>query len=259
MSYTSDLDASVTFASLCTERAESRRSDALCVRPERLLTNRPVGMRIGPVASKAAPVSPATDRGEATRRHILEVAASAFAEHGYRGISLNDIVRESRLTKGAFYFHFPSKEALAIEVFRDKQDRWVGRIMAAIETKPRAIDCLEMMLDVGCDIYEQDSSARVVGRLCFELQSEESANPILSAHLTMWFDVTEQLIIRAQEEGDVRADIDPRPTAETIVAAFIGIEQVSDELSRLSDFRRRIEGLRTLTFAAIRTREEKTG
>jgi AcrR family transcriptional regulator len=207
------------------------------------------------VAIKAASVSPATDRGEATRRHILEVAASAFAEHGYRGISLNDIVRESDLTKGAFYFHFPSKEALALAVFQDKQDRWVGRILSALETKPRAIDCLEVMLDVGCDIYEQDSSARVVGRLCFELSSEASASPVLSAHLAMWFEVTEQLIRRAQEQGDVRTDIDARQMAETIVAAFIGIEQVSDELSGLKDFRRRIDGLRTLTFAAIRTRD----
>jgi AcrR family transcriptional regulator len=204
-----------------------------------------------------AHISPAaaTDRGEASRQHILAVAALAFAEHGYNGVSLNDIVRDTGLTKGAFYFHFPSKEALALAVFQDKQDRWVGRILAALETKPRAIDCLEAMLDVGCDIYEQDSSARVVGRLCFELSSEASASPMLSAHLAMWFEVTEQLIARAQQEGDVRADIDARVTAETIVGAFIGIEQVSDELSGLKDFRRRIEGLRMLTFAAIRTRD----
>lgn len=207
------------------------------------------------MATKAPAINAATDRGEATRRHILDAAAGCFAEHGYRGISLNDIVRESGLTKGAFYFHFPSKEALALAVFHDKQEHWVGKIMQALETKPRAIDCLEAMLDVGCDIYEQDSSARVVGRLCFELSSEVTANPVLAAHLTMWFDVTEQLIVRAQEEGDVRKDIDARQTAETIVAAFIGIEQVSDELSHLTDFRRRIEGLRTLTFAAIRTRD----
>jgi hypothetical protein len=111
------------------------------------------------------------------------------------------------------------------------------------------------MLDVGCDIYEKDASARVVGRLCFELSSEPSASPVLSAHLGTWFDVTEQLIVRAQREGDVRDDIDARQFAETIVAAFIGIEQVSDELSGLKDFRRRIEGLRSLTFAAIRKRD----
>lgn len=195
-----------------------------------------------------------TDRGEATRRHILDVAAKAFAEFGYRGISLNDIVRDSSLTKGAFYFHFPSKEALALAVFRDKQESWIGQTMSAVMAHERAVDQLEAMLDVGCDIYERDSSARVVGRLCMELASQKELSPHLTAHLVTWFDVTEQLIRRAQEEGDVRRDIEARLAAETIVAAFIGIEQVSDELSGLADFRRRVEGLRTLTFAALGTK-----
>jgi AcrR family transcriptional regulator len=192
-----------------------------------------------------------TDRGEATRRHILDAAARAFAEHGYRGISLNDIVRESELTKGAFYFHFPSKEALALAVFRDKQEEWVGETMAALMQRDRAIDQLEAMLDVGCDIHERDASARVVGRLCLELASQDDLRPKLTPHLTTWFDITAQLIKRAQSEGDVRPDIDPKVFAETIVAAFMGIEHVSDALSGFEDFRRRIEGLRLLVLTAI--------
>lgn len=208
------------------------------------------------MVAKPASLSAATDRGEVTRRHILDVAASAFAEHGYRGVSLNDIVRESGLTKGAFYFHFPSKEALAVAVFQDKQELWLGTTMEAVAGKARAIDQLEAMLDAGCDLCETDASARVVGRLCFELSSEKRLLPLMTEHLTRWFDATEQVIARAQEEGDVRLDLDTRLMAETIVAAFIGIEQISDELSDLKDFRRRIEGLRILTLAAIGTRDE---
>lgn len=205
------------------------------------------------MATKTASLSPPADRAETTRRHILDVAASAFAEHGYRGISLNDIVRESGLTKGAFYFHFPSKEALAVAVFQDKQELWIGRTAEAMSAHTRAIDQLEAMLDAGCELCESDASARVVGRLCFELSSEERLLPLMSDHLDKWFEVTAHVIARAQEEGDARPDLDARQMAETIVAAFIGIEQISDELSRLSDFRRRIEGLRTLTLAALRT------
>ena len=203
----------------------------------------------------SAPSSgPTTDRGEATRRHILDVAGRAFAEHGYRGISLNDIVRESGLTKGAFYFHFPSKEALALAVFSDKQEAWIGQTASALMECSRAIDQLEAMLEVGCDIFERDASVRVVGRLCLELASQEELQPRLLPHLTTWFDMTAQLIRRAQEEGDVRKDIDPKVFAETIVAAFMGIEHVSDALSGFEDFRRRIDGLRTLVMAAIAIR-----
>jgi AcrR family transcriptional regulator len=198
-----------------------------------------------------------TDRGEATRRQILDAAARSFAEHGFNGNSLNDIVRDSGLTKGAFYFHFPSKEALALAVFRDRQERWIGQTMAAVMEHPRAIDQLEAMLDIGCDIHENDDSARAISRLCQEWASQEDLAPHSRSHLTTWFDITTQLIVRAQEEGDVRREVDARVTAETICSAFIGIQEVSAAMSGLKDFRARIDGLRTVTLAAIRTPDKK--
>ena len=74
----------------------------------------------------------ATDRGTETRRRILEVAAQAFADRGYAGTSLNDVLKASGVTKGGFYFHFPSKEALALATLRHKQDQWAGVVMAAV-------------------------------------------------------------------------------------------------------------------------------
>lgn len=215
------------------------------------LTNRPVGMEnIGRM--QAPGMAAATDRGETTRRHILDVAAHAFAEHGYNGVSLNDIVRDTGLTKGAFYFHFPSKEALALEVFGTKQEQWQAVIGEVMQRHPRAIDRLNAMLDCGCEMYEADASARVVGRLCVELSRERKLAPRLTGYLKAWFEMVAELILAAQEEGDARTDLDRNATAETIVSAFIGVEQVSDALTELGDFRARIENLRTLVMAALR-------
>lgn len=205
-------------------------------------------MMPGMQARSAAP----SDRGGTTRRHILDVAAHAFAAHGYHGVSLNDIVRDSGMTKGAFYFHFPSKEALALEVFGTKQEEWQTAIAAVLDEHPRAIDRLNAMLDCGCEMYEVDTSARVVGRLCVELSRDRKLAPRLTVYLKTWFDMVAELIRAAQSEGDARADLDPRTTAETIVSAFIGVEQVSDALTELGDFRKRIEFLRAFTMAALR-------
>jgi TetR/AcrR family transcriptional repressor of nem operon len=197
--------------------------------------------------SAVSPLTQFSDRAEITRRHILDFAADAFAQHGFRGISLNDIVRASGLTKGAFYFHFPSKEALALAVFRDRQERWVARTMEALQTQPRAVDRLDAILDVGATMFESDPSARVIGRLCTEM----SPHPELSSHLNVWFELIADLIRQGQKEGDVRKNVDPQTTAETLAAAFIGIEQVSGALSGFTDIRRRIEGLRALVRAAL--------
>ncbi|MDX3541043.1 TetR/AcrR family transcriptional regulator, partial [Streptomyces sp. MB09-01] len=53
------------------------------------------------------------ERAEITRQAILDGAATAFDRGGFEGTSLSDVVRHAGVTKGALYFHFPSKEALA--------------------------------------------------------------------------------------------------------------------------------------------------
>jgi TetR/AcrR family transcriptional regulator, transcriptional repressor for nem operon len=55
-----------------------------------------------------------TDRGTETRRRILEVAAEAFSDRGYAGTSLSDVLKASGVTKGGFYFHFPSKSLVSL-------------------------------------------------------------------------------------------------------------------------------------------------
>src|SRR3954451_19800265 len=53
------------------------------------------------------------ERGRTTRHALLLAAADLFAARGYHGASLTDILKVSGRTKGALYFHFSSKQALA--------------------------------------------------------------------------------------------------------------------------------------------------
>lgn len=53
------------------------------------------------------------ERAERTRSLIIDTAARAFAESGFDGVSLNDLVLASGMSKGAFYFHFSNKEEVA--------------------------------------------------------------------------------------------------------------------------------------------------
>ena len=59
------------------------------------------------------------ERAEVTREAILEGAAEAFDAAGFGSTSLSDISQRAGVTKGALYFHFPSKEALAHTLMMD--------------------------------------------------------------------------------------------------------------------------------------------
>ncbi len=53
-----------------------------------------------------------TMASDETRRRLLTAAAARVRASGYRGASVDGILGPAGLTKGAFYHHFPSKEAL---------------------------------------------------------------------------------------------------------------------------------------------------
>jgi AcrR family transcriptional regulator len=195
--------------------------------------------------------TPTTERGETTRRHILEVAAGAFARDGYAGASLNDLIRATGLTKGGFYFHYPSKEALALDVLRYKQEQWTGRVAAAVSAQPRAVDQLTTMVDALCTLHEEDPSAKSIGKLCRELAEDRQLAPQLMPQFTTWVDLTSALFARAQAEGDMRVDLDARIVGEMAVASFLGLELISEVTGdQPGDLRRRAQRMVLFFFAA---------
>ncbi len=58
-------------------------------------------------------------RDAGTRARLLEAAARAFADHGYRETSLRDICRLAGANNAAVNYHFRSKEGLYLEVIRE--------------------------------------------------------------------------------------------------------------------------------------------
>ena len=203
-------------------------------------------------------MTPQTDRGEETRRRILAEAAEAFADRGYASTSLSDLVSATGLTKGAFYFHFASKEELALEVFRSKHEEWHGKVLAVLEEEERAIDRMVAVMRTVTELVEADPSARCVGRLADELSREPQLASIVNGQFEAWVGLSTELLRRAQEEGDVRADLDPAEVSEVAVAGFIGLEHVSGTRG-VGDLPRWAESFTNILLDAIGTKQrEKT-
>ena len=196
--------------------------------------------------------APATDRGGETRRRILDVAAEAFALRGYTGASLNDVRKASGVTKGGFYFHFPSKQALALATLRHKQEQWGAAVMAAVLRCPRAVEQLDAMVDAICDLHEHDQSCRAISRLCTELGDQHpELRPQLSPQFTTWVDLVASILRKGQDEGDIRPEVEPTVAAEVAVGSFIGLETVSEMLTGRADLRRRAHDFRNLFYDAV--------
>ncbi|MBP1935228.1 TetR/AcrR family transcriptional regulator [Paenibacillus sediminis] len=57
------------------------------------------------------------------RNQILQIALERFAKYGYHQTKISDIVAEAGVAQGTFYWHFKSKEAIALEIIRDGQEQ----------------------------------------------------------------------------------------------------------------------------------------
>lgn len=61
---------------------------------------------------------PASGKKAMTRERILDAAMPLFLEHGFSGVSIDQLMAAAKLTRGGFYAHFKSKEDLFAELLR---------------------------------------------------------------------------------------------------------------------------------------------
>jgi AcrR family transcriptional regulator len=70
---------------------------------------------------------------DATRRALVDVAEQLFTQRGYAATSLDAIVAEADVTKGALYHHFSGKQAIFEAAFERVESRATSGIAQAIE------------------------------------------------------------------------------------------------------------------------------
>jgi AcrR family transcriptional regulator len=73
---------------------------------------------------------------EATREHVFARAMRLFDTRGYDAVSIDDIVRDAGVARGTFYFHFPRKDDLLVELIRRNDRHIVGRMANVRRGRP---------------------------------------------------------------------------------------------------------------------------
>ena len=182
------------------------------------------------------------DRGTRSRRAILDAAKPIFERDGYAAASLNQIIAASGLTKGGFYFHFASKQALALAVLADHHEGWNEQVRRETERHPRAVDRLFATPRIIARLAE--SGGDRLPCAVSPRSSPETRRCVMrcAARFAMAVEATAAQFAEAQAEGTIRADLEPDQMAQTAVGGFIGAQALTDQLgdARLAE---RVEAL----------------
>lgn len=161
-----------------------------------------------------------------TRKHILNVAFWEIFQHGFNGVSVNEIIAKTTVTKGAFFHHFPTKNdlgyAIVDEILRDLiYERWITPLakyknpVQGISTNLKKIisNTTNEELALGCPLNNL-------------IQEMSAIDPIFSRKLhsvlELWIVEIQRYIIQAQKDGYIKKAANPRHIAEFIVMAHEG-------------------------------------
>jgi AcrR family transcriptional regulator len=190
------------------------------------------------------------DRAERSRRAILDAAAPIFADRGYEAASLNEIILASGLTKGGFYFHFPSKRALALAVLQDGGERWERSLRQELGDTPRAIDRLVAAPRMIVRLSREGQGPAALRRLADDLTRDPELRDEACGSIRKWIGAAASDIAAAQAEGSIRADVDPEALAEILISAFVGAQTLTEQFGD-DDLERRIEAQIAFVLPAI--------
>jgi len=172
---------------------------------------------------------------------LLQSAAEAFAERGYRDTTLSELIARSGLTKGAFYFHFASKEQLALAVLEEKQRQWREFVQEQVLARPRAIDQLLALGPAMIRLHREDPGAYSAQRLTRDLARVPELADRVRAQTRDWIELVAGIVSQAQRDGDLAMKPDATALATVLVAATDGLKDLSDIVDPPSRARRGFE------------------
>lgn len=126
------------------------------------------------------------ERPAGTRKAILDAAEELFAERGFAGTSVRDIVRAAGTSAPSLYHFFGSKENLLVELVTDRYNRYCDALEQRLATASTAVEVFERCFDLALtNIDEQPKTAKFLFSILFGPQQDVPKGP-LQQSLVRW-------------------------------------------------------------------------
>lgn len=161
---------------------------------------------------------------EQTRGKLVEAALRVFATSGYERATVDDLAAAAGYSKGAYYFHFSTKEEILLELLDAWREERTARLEASAEAdQPAAVVLMETV--EGLLSYEDRDPYQPPLLLEFwsqALRSEQVRRQLNEAY-DSWKDLLASAFQRARDEGVIARDVEPVTAAGLTLAVHDGL------------------------------------
>jgi len=164
---------------------------------------------------------------QAVRTRIVESALRVFAEKGYHGATIADVVQDSGLSVGAIYTHFRAKDELFLATCELSSGQGLGELGTRLAGGRSAADKLAIALGFFLDALVKAPREPDMASALVMQWSRAEADPAIRASLTRRRDqlqtVGELLLREAMASGELPAWIDAPALAAALVSFLDGL------------------------------------
>ena len=153
---------------------------------------------------------PSRPDGKCVRRNIIDAARALFAEKGYSGAKVEEIVARARTTKPMIYYYFGSKERLFAAVLEDVYAgmRTIEQSLQLAELP--ALEAMRKVIEVTFDYHAKNSEwVRLVSIANIHYAKHILASKTIASKNSAIIELMGSLLRRGIKEGVFRKDVDP--------------------------------------------------
>jgi TetR/AcrR family transcriptional regulator, transcriptional repressor of aconitase len=162
---------------------------------------------------------------DARRAQILEAAIICFSRRGFHSATMQDIVRQSRLSPGAIYNYFASKEDIVTAIADERHAR-EQQLITEAKREPTLKKVLNHIRDAF--LRELDNpKERLRRQVTVQLWAEARRNPrilkLIRRGLSGPRILLRDIFLDAQKHGKISTQFDADAAARFLIAAFHGV------------------------------------
>lgn len=176
--------------------------------------------------------------GKPTRDKILAESKALVLENGFSGTSIDQILERTAITKGAFFYHFKTKNELAKALIKEyaREDKDVMD-RALEKTESLEEDSLNRLLQFVQEFIDMMSGLQTPYPGClyasyvYEPQNfSKEINDFICESILLWRDTLEELLNSILREYDTRLEVDIKSLADLFKVVIEGAFIVSKAL-----------------------------
>jgi len=162
-------------------------------------------------------------RRRATRERIFEAALREFREFGFGASQIDRIAKAAGVARGTFYFHFPSKDDVLLELARRINDRVVQRLSIFGQSEPSLAELLVRLNDAVMDEYSRVAEAGLLGEMLslYVRRPHDPSDP--GRNVPTLAEELSRHVRAAVDLGELEASVSPDQLSIVLMASLFGI------------------------------------